>query len=251
MLVVIIDQCTAERCASAAGEAMHCFRKNLGRALIVIMAALFALWNQGCDRASRYKVKTFFFTGVPPLEGGENERARMPHTLALLAPAEKQRPKFLLYSHTPYAQGNCAKCHQVPAGLRFRMVGDKKEPPVFRKGGGMPGPLLKPKTELCTMCHDDFAPEKARQMHLWFHSPKPEGDCGVCHDPHQSRFPNQMRLKPAKLCRSCHQRCPSLDAYGMNEVDDCLICHNPHFGRDRMMLKRDFKEEKHPVDDSG
>lgn len=36
----------------------------------------------------------------------------------------------------------------------------------------------------------------------------------------------------------------------MKEVDDCLICHNPHVGRDRMMLKRDFTEEKHYVNDS-
>ncbi len=229
---------------------MRCFRIFSGRAFIVFVSALFAIGNQGCDRAARYKIKTFFFTGVPPLEGGENERVKMPHTLALLGAAEKQRPKIVLYSHTPYAQGDCSKCHQVSAAIRFRMVGSKKEPPVFRKGGGMPGPLLKPKTELCIMCHDDFAPQKVKQMRLWLHSPKPEGDCGVCHDPHQSKFPNQMRQKPSKLCSLCHPRCPSLEAHGMNEVDDCLICHNPHVGRDRKMLKQDFKEEKHPLNAS-
>ena len=224
--------------------------KYTGNVLIVIMATLFALCNLGCDRAARYKVKTFFFTGVPPLEGEENERAKKPHTLALLRLAEKQRPKIVLYSHTPFAQGKCSKCHQGSVGARFRMVEKKKGPPVFRIGGGMPGPLLKPKTELCIMCHDDFVPEKVKQMRLWLHSPKPEGDCGVCHDPHQSKFPNQMRQKPSKLCRSCHPRCPSLEAHGMNEVDDCLICHNPHIGLNRKMLKQDFKEEKHPVNAS-
>ena len=114
----------------------------------------------------------------------------------------------------------------------------------------MPGPLLKPKTELCIMCHDYFVPQNVKQMRLWLHLSKAQGDCGVCHDPHQSKFPNQMRQKPSKLCRSCHPRCPSLEAHGMNEVDDCLICHNPHVGRDRMMLKRDFTEEKHPVNAS-
>lgn len=229
---------------------LPCLHKYTGHAFIVIMVTLCALWNQGCDRVVRHKIKTFFFTGVPPLEGEENERVRMPHTLALSRPVEKQRPKIVLYSHTPYAQGHCFKCHQVSAGTRFRMVGDKKGPQVFRKGGGMPGPLLKPKTELCIMCHDAFVPEKVRQMRLWLHLPKPEGNCGVCHDPHQSKFPNQMRQEPSRLCRSCHPRCPSLDAHGMNEVGDCLICHNPHIGLDRRMLKQDFKEEKHPVNAS-
>ena len=230
---------------------MPWFRKYIERALIVCVAALFTLSNLGCDRVMRYKIKTFFFTGVPPLENGDNERAKMPHTL--LAPSalvEQQRSEIVLYSHTPFAQGVCSKCHHVPAGVRFRMVGDKKGPPVFRKGGGKPGPLLKPKTELCIMCHTYFTPEKVEQMSLWLHSPKPKGDCGVCHDPHQSKFPNQMRQEPSKLCGSCHPQCPSLEAHGMKEVDDCLICHNPHVGRDRMMLKRDFTEEKHYVNDS-
>lgn len=243
----IAAQCTKGRRTPAVGDEMRCFRIFIGRAPIVFVWVLLALWNQGCDRAARHKIKTFFFTGVPPLEETVDERGKRPRTSALSAPVEKQRPKIVLYSHTPYVQGVCSKCHQMPDGFRFRWVDHKKGPPVFRKGGGMPGPLLKPKTELCIMCHDDFASGKVKQMSLWLHSPKAEGDCGVCHDPHQSRFPNQLRQKPSKLCRSCHPQCPSLEAYGMNEVDDCLICHNPHIGRDRRMLKRDFREEKHPV----
>jgi predicted CXXCH cytochrome family protein len=230
--------------------AMRHIRKAAGVAVMVCVAALVASLNQGCSKVTRYKIKTFFFTGVPPLEDEAIDQVKRPHTLETLVRMEKQRPKIVLYSHTPYAQGLCAKCHQMPGGTSFRIVGNKKGAAVFRKGGGMPGPLRKPKNELCVMCHTFFTPATAKKMSLWLHAPKTEAGCNVCHDPHQSKFPNQMHQKPSALCVSCHPRCPHLDTYDMREVDDCLTCHNPHVGRNRMMLRQDFKEEKHPVDAS-
>lgn len=221
--------------------------KSTGRIMLVWAATVMVFTAHGCSPGTRHKILTFFFTGVPPLEKADDKN---PKATAPLAIVDKPSPKIVLYSHTPYAQRDCSKCHRVSSNSRFRMMGNKKGPPVFRKGGGMPGPLLKPKCELCFECHNFFTKEKAVAMGLWLHSPRAEGDCGVCHDPHQSKYPNQMRGEPSKLCQTCHPKCPSLEFQGMTGANECLTCHNPHFGRDRMMLRRDYLEQKHPVDAS-
>ena len=215
--------------------------------MFVWAATVMVITVQGCSPSTRHKILTFFFTGVPPLEEPSPSDGPDKKAPALAAIAENPIPIIVLYSHTPYAKGECSKCHNVSSNTRFRIVGKKQEPPVFRKGGGMPGPLLKPKLELCTECHQSLARQSVEASGLWLHSPKTEGDCGVCHDPHQSKFPNQMRDVPSKLCQSCHPKCPLFGAQGAPEANECLVCHNPHLGRNRMMLRRDHREQKHPV----
>jgi len=51
--------------------------KNKGL-ILLLSAGIIMIFISGCDRHARYKVLTFFFTGVPPFEewvkGGEDKK---------------------------------------------------------------------------------------------------------------------------------------------------------------------------------
>lgn len=63
-------------------------------------------------------------------------------------------------THGPFEMGDCATCH-VGAAPR-------------------PGRLLKPASDLCLDCHEDFAAQVAKH-------PRVKGNCTMCHSPHNSR----------------------------------------------------------------
>ena len=118
---------------------------------LVIVTVLIALLS-GCDRQSRHKVLTVFFTGVPPLGEEQNAAAqdKTPQT------GEKPAPPPALYEHPLTASRRCSVCHRSTAN--FNMFGGKGQPPVvdFRKGTVSPGPLVRPRQELCIGCHKDI-----------------------------------------------------------------------------------------------
>lgn len=63
-------------------------------------------------------------------------------------------------THGPFEMGDCGTCH----------VG--KAP--------SPGKLLKPASDLCLDCHEDFAAQVAKH-------PRVKGNCTMCHSPHNAR----------------------------------------------------------------
>ncbi|MFA7384228.1 MAG: hypothetical protein WC001_12350, partial [Desulfurivibrionaceae bacterium] len=53
-------------------------RNNYRLLLAGLLPALLAILAGGCSRAARHDVLTFFFTGVPPLDGGGGKGAGAP-----------------------------------------------------------------------------------------------------------------------------------------------------------------------------
>jgi len=212
-------------------------KKSFNRiGIYIIFVGVLLTLTSGCSRQTKYKILTFFFTGVPPL-GEEKKPVKKIDTSEV---KKKKVEKVVLYSHTPWASGKCDQCHKN--AVSFRMPGQKKAPTVFHKGGGMPGKLIWPKKELCTQCHDDKSKSKAYAKGLYLHPTSAEGDCYACHDPHQSKNPHMLLEKPKNICVSCHLDEEVLDPADVCKPDDCLSCHNPHMGKDRLLLTRDFKE---------
>lgn len=231
------------------------------RAVLFVWVVLLS----GCSPQARHTLLTFFFTGVPPLEGVEPSAAAASPVIAAeeqaapaqqeatvaQAPAPPPKPQQLYYSHPVWEEGKCAACHQVNKLFSFApgaAGGKRHTTPVFYAGGGMPGPLLRPKDKLCNECHTDKAGLRAIKENLWIHNTAAKGDCLACHDAHQSRLSGVLRMAADQLCRSCHTE-EKIAALPMHYQGDepCLSCHNPHLGKDRRLLTRDYREVKQTV----
>lgn len=225
------------------------------------MLLLWAVVLSGCSPQARHTLLTFFFTGVPPLESeqrpaetekpvekADHQSATALQELETPAVIVPPKPKQEYYSHPLWEDGSCTACHQVNKLLSFTpgtAGGKRKTAAVFYAGGGMPGPLLKPKDRLCNECHSDKAGLRAIRENLWIHNPAAKGDCLACHDAHQSRLGGVLRMPADQLCRSCHPEA-KLAAIPMHSQEDepCLSCHNPHLGKDRRLLSKEYREVK-------
>ncbi len=195
----------------------------------------------GCDRGTRHKVLTFFFTGVPPLE--EQNRPRdggRAGPAASKLPGEKPEPPTL-YNHPYYASGRCDKCHDVPSN--FRLLGQKKIGGTpFRKGGGSPGKILAPIEVLCVGCHQNKSQVRSNEAPWWLHTPVARGECRSCHDAHQSTHAHILLKDMQHICGGCHFQSPVMQRGDHQDPATCLECHNPHLGINRCMLKKEFQE---------
>ena len=129
------------------------------------------------------------------------------------------------YLHGPIAANECTVCH---------VVGEKDHPPKkhdlsFDKQGG----------SLCLSCHEEFEKSlKDKSQHL----PVEEGECIICHDPHQSD--NKFLLTETSLpdiCFNCHEDNMSNQKYvhGPVAAGDCIVCHNPHASKNEFLLEFD------------
>jgi predicted CXXCH cytochrome family protein len=83
------------------------------------------------------------------------------------------------YVHTAVGQG-CDNCHTAASDKGKTTITD------VATGG-----------DLCAMCHEA---QKASVLH----GPYKEGQCLVCHDPHTSNYPKQLRASVNDLCLVCH-----------------------------------------------
>ena len=225
----------------------------------------------GCSIPTRHEVLTFFFTGVPPLEEKQTERktavgqsAQAKEKPAQTSPKDrKTNPPGLqepmpavpnvpqLFSHTVWASGDCAACHEGDSMFGFQPGGAAKKSAaakVFYSGGGMPGKLRQPKDKICTSCHTDKTGLRAIKEDIWLHNTTARGDCLACHDAHQSKQRGVLRRPAEQLCQTCHPA-EKLAAMPMHNStnEPCLSCHNPHMGKDRHLLIQDYQELKQAV----
>lgn len=228
-----------------------------GWAVLLVLAVVLT----GCSHQVRHELLTFFFTGVPPLEGEQKpveatsqpavkDQKTAPTGQSAGASTAFSPPKLQqqYYSHPLWEDGSCAACHQVNKlfSLTPGEAGGKRQAPaVFYSGGGMPGPLLSPKDNLCKGCHTDKTGLRAIRDKLWIHNTAAKGNCLACHDAHQSRQAGVLRMPADKLCRSCHPE-EKLAGIPMHRQvsEPCLSCHNPHLGKDRRLLTQDYREVK-------
>jgi predicted CXXCH cytochrome family protein len=172
----------------------------------------------GCDPITRYKVTSTIFDGVPALPPPEQicqEFADKKVAEAKDLLLHKDTPggqRVNGSTHAPYQEKRCDDCH------------DKT------KEGG----LIKPKSELCFVCHTNFV--KGSMVH----GPVATADCLACHEPHYANFPKLLKASPAKVCGTCHRE--KRVATGLHDKVSaqqmlCIDCHDPHYGNVQFFLK--------------
>jgi len=202
-------------------------------------------FTAGCDKYGRYKVLTFFFTGVPHPDSEEIIAKEESH----LSPEEilKRRKEDITVTavaHGPYAAQQCYQCHSTASSASFRFFSGSQN-----KSSGSPAAqnissrLVLPIKELCIDCHTGKSVSAAFNRGLWVHGPVSEGMCVTCHGPHASPYP-YMLLKGSsrEMCSSCHTSGFIMATDDHMKDEECTSCHNPHVGKTRFLLKKDFDE---------
>jgi len=234
---------------------------DMRNALGVFLAAVMVMTLvAGCDRLSRHRVMTFFFTGVPSLEEQDRMKqaaleekkkpkaAKKQNESAKAASAKLERVRSVAvratrFSHGPYAANECFQCHEVSASGGFRGFGKQEEAAgSLAKAGIVPGKMVAPWTELCTGCHASKSIGEASRAGLWLHGPVSNGYCIVCHAPHASPEPYMLLKKADELCVECHAAGLIFNTAMHEDRSDCTACHNPHAGKDSRLLKAEHQE---------
>ena len=192
----------------------------------------------GCDKHSRYKVLTFFFTGVPPIDGSQVVKKKG-KTRADRKKKKKIR-KFTSFVHGPKASGECFFCHDTSSSQSFRNLRKGGMP---RLGEIKPGRLVADLKEICIQCHTSKSSYIQYAQNLWLHGPVSSGNCTSCHDYHQTRFRYMLFTDNSRdLCTRCHKDGFMLQTESHNNKKQCISCHNPHIGANRLLLRKDYDE---------
>lgn len=177
-----------------------------------------------CSTKSGYKVKSFFFDGVPPYEDMETNMAEvdsiLQNDMVLDSTVVVKPVKPKIIGHQPYDKKQCYDCHD-------QMV---------------LGELKFPKKELCYKCHDNFE-EKFKHVH----GPVDSRNCQQCHNPHQSKFPMLLVNEGNDLCFNCHdsRKVNGYKIHANNDDKNCTLCHNPHGGATQFVLQEESCFECH------
>lgn len=205
----------------------------------MILAVTLTALSAGCDRHTKHKVLTFFFTGVPPLEGEQNTASA-----STQGKTGKHAPVVTAFIHGPKAAGQCYQCHETSNSLQFKGTGGK---PLRSFGKsrrtGITGRLVTPLKDLCTECHTSKSAESVYMKELWLHGPVASGNCTACHDPHSSSYEYMLlEGRSPDLCTRCHTGEFMLITEDHTASSECVSCHNAHMGKNRFLLKKDYDE---------
>ena len=168
-----------------------------------------------CAVPQKPVVLAFFFDGVSPAirvtapasaPGPEPMNSRIPD-LYVAARAEPPGVR-----HRPYAERECLSCHESQFSQKLRT-----ELPA-----------------LCLSCHPAMAAPQ-----LYPHAPVAQGQCLVCHHPHESLEPSLLVGSGWRLCGGCHEErlVSATPAHAGAGGDLCQNCHDPHGGRDPHLLR--------------
>lgn len=215
---------------------------------VIVIALMIFTMTAGCDKYTKHKILTFFFTGVPPLEeeGATQvkDETRIPPTDDKDDKRKKGLPPLIVsFTHGPFGAGQCYQCHETSVTVGFRRLEKEKAEGIPKLGQVIPQRLATQLKTLCIECHTQKSAILAYSNDLWVHGPVADGDCIVCHSPHRS--PSQYMLlkgKSIELCTQCHTKGYMLEIEEHKEEKECNLCHNPHLGKDRFLLKKDFNE---------
>ncbi len=211
--------------------------------LLLLVAFLTA-----CTPAGRYKVKTFFFTGVPDPNAENVERVAESAQAPLLVPRKRRRqavtrpsPYFL---HGPFGSGQCESCHATTQTSAFRTRMKDTAASKSTQNVNIGSRMAYTPAELCVGCHSEKSPRVARANDLWLHPPVAKGWCTECHSPHKSQRQYMLLKSNNELCNQCHVS-SDLQFTPEHQQDpeaDCLSCHNPHMGHGTNLLKTEYDE---------
>lgn len=187
----------------------------LGGFMALVLGGSMLLETSCSTTRTRDEWLRVFFDGVPveeeeaaAVEAGtaeESEREAMPPLIPV-------RAAPTVFVHDPFAEGMCDECHQQNMSQGFT------EPP--------PG--------MCYECHDDYT-----DMGTTVHSPVEEGECLVCHNPHNSKFEGLLTAAPRSVCFECHDEEDMVEVEAHLDTEDqtCTACHDPHQGDKEYYLK--------------
>lgn len=173
-------------------------QRALRASVAVSVVVCFCLPWIGCTPQKRYETLSIFFDGVP----NPNASSSNANGSGTTASQRRTGRAPLAYQHKPFAEGNCAACHQP----------DKKIDVAHVKQG-------------CIACHP-----KVETQYPAMHAPVATGECLWCHLPHESSEPNLLVASSPKLCRQCHDSsmlAPDPPAH-RNPERNCLDCHLGH-----------------------
>jgi predicted CXXCH cytochrome family protein len=169
-----------------------------------------------CSESTGYRIKRFFFDGVPkpgetPSIGYEPPPGRSVEQAAPQKPPARKVAKKI-YSHTPYRKNRCAGCHSFQTGELIR----------------------RPEQGLCRSCHG------LPRDYVYEHGPAAVNACLLCHHHHASVHPKAVLDEIPALCYRCHkiEDLTRGEHHKQLETSNCLECHDPHGGDDRFFLRR-------------
>lgn len=169
------------------------------------LCAAAALWA-GCTGATRHKVLTALFDGVPPREVAVSADS----VAGAAAPGEGLLRSIGYQEHGPYAARLCQACHQAEAS----------------------NALVAPADQLCFQCHHLDLGKK------FVHGPLAAGGCLVCHDPHSSRYGSLLVSASDSFCNHCHEP-GSIAPIAAHEgaTGRCTACHDAHMSDNEHLLR--------------
>lgn len=196
---------------------MKCKKPAFNLIICILQFAICILTLSACDPVTRHKALTTFFDGVPSLPPTEElcrehvEKMKAEKDAAGETEQEKTASRDRS-THLPYSEKRCDDCHDK----------DKEDG------------LIRPKKELCFVCHTDFA------IGAFVHGPVAVGDCLACHLPHSANFQSLLKTDKSQICSTCHREkrlATSLHDMVMEKKMNCPDCHDPHSGNARYFLK--------------
>lgn len=192
----------------------------MSRHLIAIVAGACATAGlTACAEATRYRVLSFFFDGVP--EPGSAPAGTSTADGLLTAPQGARRAPPVVYRHPPYRDGACRDCHDPGGRWVVRTVEEG----------------------LCQRCHPTIPGDDT-----FVHGPVASNGCLSCHHHHESAHPFMLIVAPAELCEHCHERSNLSTGphHATLEQQPCLECHDPHGGDNRFLVKPVAKVDPPP-----
>ncbi len=188
---------------------------------VLIVLGFLLMYVMSCEPVQRYKILTFFFDGVPPLEGETVQTEEGPGGTGSQSRQGQQvseRPGTVWFVHE--ANKNCTDCHEKRTTRRWSLSQSIVTTPV---------------PELCYRCHTNYP---ATQPYV--HGPVAVGECLHCHETHKSRIAGLLKEKEPELCYQCHETIEAAQISGHPDepIPQCTKCHDPHAGLTRMLLKK-------------
>jgi len=167
----------------------------------------------GCDKYARYRALSIFFDGVPhPDEQNKKDIPVLTNISGVKKPEKSESAVPVRYKH-PAAEGkdDCSFCHGATISV-----------------------LLPPK-DACLKCHAHL-----KETRPFIHGPA-ASDCVVCHNVHEAKTKQLLRVVGNPLCFICHQQGTLEKSRGHEGINEkkaaCLSCHDPHGGKDKFFLR--------------
>lgn len=198
---------------------------NFKTVLITILSVILTTLPS-CDEVRRHETLTFFFDGVPPLEGEDVNDVNSPEGGKRLA--QGNAPAFTIHEPSKV----CANCHDMTKIPRWATPEFVKEP-----------------LQLCYDCHPGSNYSGSVD---YVHGPVAIGDCMRCHNPHRSRQRYLLKLPVPDVCYQCHEKADikSIADHSTELLSECLECHVGHSSSERGPLRKDWNADQYKDTDS-